>query len=203
MWHLPPTITSASEKTILILTQNSHFTTSPWCNQTHVHWWSTHTHTHTHTHTQTHYTTGLWLLCAMCERFLHGDTKKPDWGRFVPPPPSVTQRHGRSRIRVDSCWCALHFMSVLRGEICKRDRHRKPPERERDRETETERETCSWPEINTVTGTISATTHAALDGTINSAGQPQRLDVAFRASCHAGLIRGLYSGHVDMHHLRF
>lgn len=41
--------------------------------------------------------------------------------------PNVRQRHGQNRIRVDSCWCALHFMSVLRGEICKRDRHRKPP----------------------------------------------------------------------------
>lgn len=69
-----------------------------------------------------HTTVGLlFMLCHVCTK--------------TRPAGSVPQRRaqGQNRIRVDSCWCALCFMSVLRGEICKRDRHRKLPGIERGR----------------------------------------------------------------------
>lgn len=87
--------------------------------------------------------------------------------------PSVIQRHGRNRIRVDSCLCALRFVSVLQGEICKRDRHRKPAVRDLQ---------LAWNEYryrddicnNTLLCRPASETRCCL-----------------QASCHAGLIRGL------------
>lgn len=66
----------------------------------------------------------------------------------LPVLPSAIQRRGQNRIRVDSCWCAL---CLSREEKFANG-------------TDTgsrQQETCSWPEINTTTGTISAT-HATL-----------------------------------------
>lgn len=94
---------------------------------------------------------------------------------------SVRQRHGQNRIRVDSCWCALRFMSVLREEKFANgtdtgSRHAG---------------TCSWPEINTVRGAKCATACAA-PGWYHKL--PCRAAAETRcsrwASCHARLIRG-------------
>ena len=94
MWHLPPTIASASEKTILILTQNSHFTTSPWCNQP-MCTVEAHTHAHTHAHTKPQ-ASGCSAPCVSvsCTETPKNQTEA---GLHPPPPPEGDTETGAER----------------------------------------------------------------------------------------------------------
>lgn len=69
----------------------------------------------------------VWRLAGCMNRLLEAQNQSQT-GVF----PRAIRRHTHSqnRIRVDSCWCALCFMCALQREICKRDRHRKPPVRD-------------------------------------------------------------------------
>lgn len=96
--------------------------------------------------------------------------------------PSVTQRHGQNRIREDSC-CVPCTLCLSWEEKFANG-------------TDTgshNRETCSWPEFNTISGVICATA-CATPGRYNKLlcrATSQRWCYLW-ASCHARLIRGLW-----------